>query len=390
MVSMGSIGIGVTYPPSKGVSFSLDAYLASLSDGFFFDFTKTDRHFQEATGPTLADDVGEPIGLALDQRTWGDQTLAEVLAGQPELISNGDFSNGLTGWSAIGTGGSAAVVGGELEITGGGGNYPGRRRAVSTVAGNLYAVTVTLRRGTTTNAVAVYAQSGQLIAYNSTTPSTQTVFFVASGASSNIDLFIPANPANGTAYFANVSVKEVPGKHGIQGTGSLKPVRQTAGAKFDGSDDNLLLPYLCGAMDNFVVALVTFPATPTGSTRYIFGTSDGGGNRFRLGHRTDGLLEAAVGNNALHSTAVSVSNQRLVVGIAIDGTTVKVFADEAEVLSEAQSGASSTTVPLRIGCTNNNGTAGNHSAVAFEKIIGGRDYPDLATYRKIRTALLNS
>jgi len=45
-----------------GVPINLDAYLARLSSGFRLNFRKTDRFFQDSSS-TLADDVGESIGL---------------------------------------------------------------------------------------------------------------------------------------------------------------------------------------------------------------------------------------------------------------------------------------------------------------------------------------
>src|SRR5690606_7271653 len=79
-------GLGLT-PLSKGGGIDLNAFMAAQSDGLWFDFTQTDRLFQENVGPTPANDPGEVIGLAMSQRVWGGKTLAELLAGQPELVT---------------------------------------------------------------------------------------------------------------------------------------------------------------------------------------------------------------------------------------------------------------------------------------------------------------
>lgn len=72
---------------------------ADGTDGFYFDFSKTDRLFQDTTGQTPADDPGESVGLALEGHGWGGKTLSQLIALQPEVVTNGDFSGGSTGWT---------------------------------------------------------------------------------------------------------------------------------------------------------------------------------------------------------------------------------------------------------------------------------------------------
>src|SRR5690606_15902104 len=54
--------------------------------GFWYDFSKTDRTWQESTGQTIADDDAEVVGLALEQSQWAGKTFAETLAGQSEMV----------------------------------------------------------------------------------------------------------------------------------------------------------------------------------------------------------------------------------------------------------------------------------------------------------------
>ena len=58
-------------------------------DYALFDFRKTDRLFQEAVGPSPADDNGELIGVGIGAERQGSKTLAAVMAGQAELRGTG-------------------------------------------------------------------------------------------------------------------------------------------------------------------------------------------------------------------------------------------------------------------------------------------------------------
>lgn len=132
---------------------------------------------------------------------------AEVLG--TELVSNGDFSNGVTGWLLIGTNSARAVVAGEMEVTSTAGNFAGTRQTISGLTvGRAYKFSVTARQGTTTNIVR--AEFGTTAAdMSSTTPATLSGVFVATAPSQAINLMIASAAGVGTAYFDNVSVKEV-------------------------------------------------------------------------------------------------------------------------------------------------------------------------------------
>lgn len=378
------LGSALSPALGEGVGgFSLDAYLASLSDGYYFDTTKLDRFFQESIGPTLADDVGEAMGLALDQRTWGGQTLAQVAAAQPELVANGGFDTDLTGWSAAASSAPSTVVwsaGAAVTQTDGIANAR-LRSIITTVVGKTYRVystgTLGLQVGTTAGASDI--SGGAYGAFSGTYR-----YFTAVGTTTHLSIISATNGLT----LDNVSVKEVPGNHALQATGTLKPVRQTAGAKFDGSDDNWLSPYLNASGNNFVVALLTVPAS-LAAAQYFVGAYDATPNRFRLGFTTAGLLTGAIGSDA--STLIGTTDRRgqtLVVGMSCDGTTMRLFEDNAEIVTAAQAGVPTTSVAHRIGAYNNAGTATGFFGDAVKRIVAGRDALTLARYQQIRSALL--
>jgi hypothetical protein len=128
----------------------------------------------------------------------------------PELVTNGDFASGTTGWAA----GTATLssVSGELLVTNTGINYGYASQNITTVAGKVYRVTATARVGTVTTA---YIQvgpvtSGSLLNLQTTSTNNVTLFgvFTATASTTNINT-LNGNQNNGVAYFDNISVQEV-------------------------------------------------------------------------------------------------------------------------------------------------------------------------------------
>lgn len=151
--------------------------------------------------------VDQPVGYVGDA--------ANVTLGA-ELVSNGDFSNGLTGWNPLG--GSIAVVGGELEVTGSGGSYPSGYYNFNVTQGKTYQVRAKSRRGTTASTVSVVVQNSSVVDQTSPVNNTTTedfdaslVFTAASTGTLRITCFISSPTGSGTAYFDNISVREITG-----------------------------------------------------------------------------------------------------------------------------------------------------------------------------------
>ena len=94
-------------------------------DGFLFgNFGELDELFTTTTGQTNVAANDDPVGLALDDHSWGSQTLAQIVAAQSELVTNGSFSADAnwfkgTGWTissgaAVKAAGTGSVLGQEL------------------------------------------------------------------------------------------------------------------------------------------------------------------------------------------------------------------------------------------------------------------------------------
>lgn len=176
--------------------------------------------------------------------------------------------------------------------------------------------------------------------------------------------------------------------NGIQSSASLRPLRQTTGAKFDGSDDNWLTTYTAGSGANFIVALVDVPASI--STNLFCGASNSGADRFFLGVDTSGVVIGGVGavSTSVIRGTVDRRGTQVVVGISCDGSTSRLFDDDAMPYEAAQSGAPTTAVPFRIGAYNNLGSASLFFGGSIKKLVAGREFLTLARYQQIRNALL--
>jgi len=383
---------GVVSSPVRGVvgsgfggdTFSLDAFMASQSAGFWYNFLRDDTMFQKDVGPTPADGPNEVIGLALSQRLWGGQTRTGYLAGQPELVANGDFASGLDNWADAGGNGSAVVVGGVLQITEGTSREE-RRQVLTVVAGRTYRISATLGGslpvlylGSTTsgaNLGNIQATGERFITATTTTLSIrlQTLNTLGSGL---------------TATFDDISVREVSQVPATQSTTSFKPKFQTTGAAFDGTDDNLLTNYTAGSGANFMIAKVVVPAS-LAETQVIIGANaalDAG--RVRLGITTAGRLRLSVEGVDLDGST-DLRGQTVVVGATTDPVSgqVRTFAGSSQQAASAAAAALTTTIPLRIGARNNDGAAANFFGGSIQHVLAGREFIDLARFNQIANAL---
>lgn len=370
-------------PLKQGGAFNLEAYLASLPAAAYWDFTKTDRHFVAAQGPTLASNNGDLIGLAMDSASWARRTLEQQIAQASDLLGGAGSFSSATGWLVDG---STGVSGGKLNLTNSGfATYSG----ASLVQNAWYRCTFTIESLTLGSASGISMRPGNNPGAVYTTPGTYTDYIQFTGTTGAVDISIVSRGGFpvGAAVIDNFTVVPVTGFHGIQGTGSLKPARQTTGAKFDGSDDNLLTAYLAGSSNNFLAGLLTIPAT-IASTQVIAGLQDATPSGLSLSVSTNGLIGGRVGTSSLTGSGTSDQRgNRVPVAITGDGSSWRLFVGTAQENQGSASGMS-TSVALRLGSLNNNGSASAFFGGSIERFIAGRDYLDLSRWLQIRSALL--
>jgi len=161
----------------------------------------------------LIDFTRSTTGTYLDSVVYGE-----------ELVTNGDFSDGTTGWAS---GGNAviSVSSGELTITGDGGYNDYAQQVINVTVGKPYLVSFTGRK-ITSNASGQVRESlapyGYLIenTFSSTSDESFQQTFVATQSALLVQLVV-WSVGGGSIAFDNVSVKEVIGGQ-VSGTPLLR------------------------------------------------------------------------------------------------------------------------------------------------------------------------
>lgn len=344
---------------------------ADGTDGFYLDYSKTDRLFQDLTG-TPADGAGENIYLGLDSHSWGGKTFAQVLAAQPERVTNGDFATGsLSGWTVANNNGTNTIVyddGGALFTFDGttvlnlsqtSKFEVGKTYLVEFDASDVTGVGLKVQSGSDSN-IAVVTADGH---YSRLHTADGTALFVYRRSASA-----------GGGRVSNISVKEIPGNHGLQATTSAQPKLQTGGlARFDGSDDNLSTPLSPAASFSML-----FKGKITSASKVVLGSVAGAGTNAYLGVKANGKLGAGVGRDG-YSLITGGSDIRGSTGVGAvtwNGTVANLYWNASVIVSAwPQNGSPTTTMPVRVGALNNNGTASNfadadiYHALAIKKAL---------------------
>jgi hypothetical protein len=216
--------------------FTPASLFASGAPGFLLDATLSNLSslFQDSAGTIPVTAVEQSVGLVLDT--------SQGLALGPELVTNGTFDSGTTGWtSATGgpnVGGTLAASGGLLTLTVTGTVAGAVYQGVTTVVGKTYEIEVIITSTTGTasgsgNSVIVrkmdntniLAASNDVVFYNAIATGsgvTVTGYFTATATTSNI--FVQRNSQNNTVTIDNISVKSIAGNHFVQSTPTARPV----------------------------------------------------------------------------------------------------------------------------------------------------------------------
>ena len=118
------------------------SWFAAGEQGAWYDPSDLTTLFQDAAGttPVTLSPMEQPVGFMLDK--------SKGLVLGSELVSNGDFTKGTTGWDITAGGGvTLAVVNGELEITATASGFI-ITSPITTIIGNTYSLILTARKGT--------------------------------------------------------------------------------------------------------------------------------------------------------------------------------------------------------------------------------------------------
>jgi hypothetical protein len=198
--------------------FSPASLFAAGEVGAWYDPSDFSTLFTDSAGTTPVTGVEQFVGLMLDK--------SKGLVLGPELVTNGNFSSGTTGWTA--TNGSIAAVSGELRVTNTGTGFGTGYQSLTTVAGKTYKVTLNAYAGT---AATVYAAAKNAslanpdLAVTSTSSKTSLPlsFVFTAVSTTTVILVVNSNENNATGFFDNISVRELPGNHATQSSTTKRP-----------------------------------------------------------------------------------------------------------------------------------------------------------------------
>jgi len=206
---------------SVAPAFSPSTLFASNEPGVWYDPSDISTLFTDTAGTTPVTTPGQTVALMLDK--------SKGLTLGAELVTNGDFASGTTGWTSGTTyTASLSAASGALELTSNSGNGFGCAiQSVSLVTGKTYKLTGTRRSISGGNPAVGFGNAAGVIqriliaGSASTTTNSFSAVFVHTG-----DLFTlyNASSANGAvSEFDNISIRELPGNHAVQATAASRP-----------------------------------------------------------------------------------------------------------------------------------------------------------------------
>jgi hypothetical protein len=232
-----------------------------------FDLLDTTSLYQDSVGATPVTAHGDPIGLMLDKSQMGGKTAAQFIADQPELVTNGNFSDGLTGWSDhSNAGGITSVVDGALHV-----QYDTDiariRQNDIFEEGNWYILTFDCSGAT----CSLY--QGGSISIGTCSLGKNIFIFKAEEFAGELSI---RNFASGTtAIIDNISIKEVPGQHLTQATASQRPLYQVDGTILTDGVDDRLEGAISGFTDECTIAIDFVYQGGTGSFDWPISLNNG-------------------------------------------------------------------------------------------------------------------
>lgn len=345
-------------------------------DYVLYDSSALDRMWQESTGQTPAV-LASPVGLIVGREKQAAKTFAQVMAGQPEL--RGGVTTGSAGTPpapatynpTIGDGTFSRTDIANQSYLRINGLTIGRCYEISFLVGAGPAVS--LRTANFNTGVFASANSGQ----------TLKVEFIATATNADI----AAAGGVSACAISGLTVKEVPAHYASQATAGARPVLQSDGLKFDGSDDNLLTDWFAQSGANCIIAQVNVPSTVV-ANQVFAGAEVSGVGGFWLGIGTDGRLRGKLGDaGSVSFASIDYRGQTIIAALSANGVTGDGFVQEASYPITG-SGAINTVQAWRAGALQNNGVPAGFFGGSIKRLAFGKVAPTLAQFQQIRAEWL--
>lgn len=344
-------GIGGVFSPHR--LYQSDAIL------LWYDPSDLTTMFQDTAGTTPVTADGQSVALHLDKGQWGGKTLAQVLAAQTELVTNGAFDTDAAGWTAYNSA-TLSVVSGKLRTTNGASLSGGAGQAFATVVGCTYALTVEL---TGTNG---FLHIGTSIGNTSILGRTLTaneaiqVKFVATATTTWVTVSNNNTTLGVAKDWDNISAKLIPGYHRVQATGTSMPKYETDGTLhwllYDGTDDSTQTPTITWDTDEVAICAGVTKSSDAAAGA-LAELSVGNSQSFSLfapGAAAANYMSRVRGtaisdNDRTTYTAPNTSVLSFMGKSTTDKNTLRINADEASVATDTGAGSVFNAAPIYFG-----------------------------------------
>lgn len=262
-------------------TFSPASLFAASEQGVWYDPSDLTTLFQDSAGTTPVTATGQTVALMLDK--------SKGLVLGPELVTNGTFDSGITGWT--GNNVTLSISSGALLITTTSAIAPYAKQSFATQIGATYKLSAIKLSGTAGigNVIRVGSSEGGSDSgtLNLITGSSVSMIFKATGTTTWLTPGWGFTAVGQELTIDNISVRELAGSHATQGTAASRP---TYGIVPATGRRNLLLNTDTLATQNVTVTNLQHVLSFTGTgTVTLSGTSTAGplvgtgaGNRVSL------------------------------------------------------------------------------------------------------------
>lgn len=235
--------------------------------GVWYDPSDPTTLFQDAAGTTPVTAMEQPVGLVLDK--------SKGLALGSELVTNGSFTNGTTGWTAL-TDGTFTASNGIATLTEVTADFQRVYQAITCVVGQSYYVSGKFTA--ISNNINFYVHtsfSGTPSApvwpgYSASAPGTLPGVFTATATTMYVIILLPSN--NGSSVsFTDITIKSLAGNHATQSTTASRPVLSARVNYLTQTED---LTKAAWSKGNCTATATVITATATSSVRVIQSASN--------------------------------------------------------------------------------------------------------------------